>query len=249
MAVVMPLGRRGRDVLRGVLNLLYPPSCLLCGESVPEDARDYCTPCAHELKHDPFPSCPRCAQTVGPFAASESGCPNCKDHDFRFHEALRLGPYEGKLREAILKIKHAAAADLADSLGRLLADQLAERLVHQAIAGVIPIPLHWWRQLQRGYNQSNALARPIATRLGLPLRSRWLRRRRCTPHQMGRSLSARQANVHGAFHTVGQGMRGKTVLLVDDVMTTGSTCSEAARALRQAGAKRVIVAVLARSEL
>jgi ComF family protein len=186
---------------------------------------------------------------VGPFAASESGCPNCKDRDFRFHAALRLGPYDGKLREAILKIKHVAAADLADSLGRLLADHQEERLVNEAIEAVVPIPLHWWRQLQRGYNQSNSLARPIAARLGLPLRSRWLRRRRCTPHQMGRTLTARQANVHGAFQAVGQGMRGKTVLLVDDVMTTGSTCSEAARALRQAGTKRVIVAVLARSEL
>ena len=113
---------------------------------------------------------------------------------------------------------------------------------------MVPVPLHWRRRWRRGYNQSEALARPIAARLRLPFRpGSWLRRIRNTPEQKGSGMAAeRLENVRGAFRVAGAELAGRTVLLVDDVLTTGSTASEAARTLRRAGAKRVVVAVLAR---
>jgi predicted amidophosphoribosyltransferase len=102
------------------------------------------------------------------------------------------------------------------------------------------------RRLRRGYNQSEILARPLAGRLRLPCRPGWLRRGRRTPQQTLQPPAGRRENVRGAFRArAGAGLRGRTVLLVDDVLTTGSTAHEAARALRQAGAARVVVAVLA----
>jgi ComF family protein len=111
---------------------------------------------------------------------------------------------------------------------------------------VIPIPLHWWRKWQRGYNQSEALAEAIAQRLGLSHESRWLKRIRHTPHQTNLTAVSRRDNLKGAFRVKRRvNLKGKSILLVDDVLTTGTTASEAARALMDAGAVRVVVAVLA----
>ena len=132
--------------------------------------------------------------------------------------------------------------------GELWAEHLEQGLRGVGADVVIPVPLHWRRRLKRGYNQSAALAWELAARLGLPCKPRWLRRIRDTPHQMGLSRTERQANVRGAFRAGAWArLRGKVVLLVDDVLTTGTTASEAARALREAGAARVLAVVLARS--
>src|SRR5205823_5857562 len=111
---------------------------------------------------------------------------------------------------------------------------------------VIPVPLHWFHRLRRGYNQSEALARELAAALGVPCRPRWLRRARLTRKQHhSLSREERRANVHDAFRARhADAVRGRHVLLVDDVMTTGSTAHEAARPLRAAGAAQITVAVL-----
>jgi ComF family protein len=168
---------------------------------------------------------------------------------FFFDGVLRLGPYEGLLREVIPRLKHWAGEGLAEALGALWAAHSEAALRELAAGLVIPVPLHWVRRLARGYNQSEALARELAARLHLPCRPGWLRRIRATPKQTEQTPSRRRTNVRGAFRvSVRAAFTGQTVLLVDDVLTTGSTASEAARALRRAGARRVVVAVLARAE-
>jgi ComF family protein len=145
-------------------------------------------------------------------------------------------------------MKHASGEGLAELVGELWAAATEARLRALAAHVVVPVPLHWRRRWGRGYNQSEALARPIAARLGLPCRPSCLRRVRHTPEQAKQTPAARQDNVRHAFRARGTLLRGQTVLLVDDVFTTGSTAAEAARALRQAGAGRVVVAVLARAQ-
>jgi ComF family protein len=148
-----------------------------------------------------------------------------------------------------LRIKHAPGEALAEHLGQFWAKEAGDRLAEFQANLVVPVPLHWRRRLARGYNQCDILAEHLARRLGLPLRPRWLRRTRYTPFQTSRPTAERRANVAGVFQVRrGAALRGQTVLLIDDVMTTGSTASEAARALRTAGAARVVVAVLARAE-
>jgi ComF family protein len=218
----------------------------VCYTPLPPGAGPFCADCRKALSADPRPQCPRCAASVGPFAAVADGCPLCRGTSFAFHKVTRLGPYEGRLREVVLRMKRASGEALAEAVGELWAECAEARLRALGADVVVPVPLHWRRRWWRGYNQSEALARPLAARLGLPCRPAWLRRVRHTPEQKGQSAGAKLENVRDAFRGRGAGLAGRTVLLVDDVLTTGATAGEAARALRRAGAKRVVVAVLAR---
>ncbi|HKI34523.1 MAG TPA: ComF family protein [Gemmataceae bacterium] len=236
-----------RSILQGLLHLLYPGACHVCDAPLPPGAGPFCDPCRQALTVDPHGQCPRCAGSVGPFAEVADGCPHCRGTSFPFDTVLRLGPYEGRLREVILRMKHAAGEALAELVGELWAGCAEARLRGLAADLVVPVPLHWRRRWRRGYNQSEALARPLAARLGLACRPSCLRRVRHTPQQPSRSAAGRLDNVRDAFRARGRVLAGRTVLLVDDVLTTGSTAAEAARALRRAGARRVVVAVLARA--
>jgi ComF family protein len=172
----------------------------------------------------------------------------CRGVSLGFDQAVRLGPYAGRLRECVLRTKNLGGEGLADLLGRVFAESRGAAIRAAEVALVAPVPLHWWRKWTRGYNQAEAMARELAAQLGAPFLPRLLRRVRWTAHQVQLSREARRENLRGAFR-VSRGARlaGKTVLLVDDVMTTGSTFGEAARTLRAAGAGRVAVAVLARA--
>jgi ComF family protein len=220
--------------------------CVACGAALPPGRDRFCGPCRAALTSDTQTTCPRCASTVGAFAAVEDGCIHCRNSTFHFDRTIRLGPYEGLLRELILRLKHEGGELLAELLADLWAEHAESRLRELQAEVVVPVPLHWRRRCTRGYNQSEVLARSLAARLGLPCRPGWLRRARFTPDQTRQTAAMRRDNVRNAFQgRPRQGLRQRCVLLVDDVLTTGSTASEAARALRDAGARRVVVAVLA----
>jgi ComF family protein len=246
MEMLDRLVQAGRVVGSGLLQLVYPAFCRACGVSLPAEQRHFCRRCRDELAADPYPSCPRCANSVGPFTHLGDGCPGCRDAGFHFEQAIRLGPYDGLLRELILRMKEPTGEELAECLGELWVEQRETRLRALEATLVVPVPLHWRQRWRRGYNQSAALAGVLADRLGLPCRPRWLARIRHTPQQSAQPPAQRRVNVRGAFRARRHvQLQGQCVLLVDDVLTTGSTASEAARALRDAGAQRVVVAVLA----
>jgi ComF family protein len=165
----------------------------------------------------------------------------CRSGGRGFDEAFCYGAYEGTLRKLIHLFKYSGMRALDKPLGKLLAAALPQDRQFDA---VIPVPLHWRRRWQRGFNQSELLGKWIARRRGIPL-IKALRRNSATRSQAGLSNSQRRENVAGAF----RGRRrvaGLRILLVDDVMTTGATAGACARALKKAGAKSVSVLSLAR---
>jgi ComF family protein len=242
------LARAGRAFGRGLVELTYPAHCLTCGRPLGSAESHFCAPCRQGLFTDPVPACPRCAATVGPFGVVDGCCPCCRAEHFAFEAAVRLGPYDGLLRAVILRLKNQRGEGLAELLGERWAGGAGDRLRALGADAVVPVPLHFWRRLRRGYNQSAALAGGLARSLGVPCRRGWLRRVRNTPPQTAQTAAGRKENVRGAF-AVSRGavLKGQCLLLVDDVMTTGATAGEAARTLRAAGAGRVVVAVLARA--
>jgi ComF family protein len=239
-----------RTLAHGLLQIFYPNVCWLCGQSIPPELQAFCSPCHEAVFSDAKPSCPRCAANVGPFSNHAAGCAHCRAAGFAFDATVRLGLYEGPLRDVILRLKHGSNEGLAELVAGEWARRQRDSLRALNVNSVVPVPLHWRRRWQRGCNHSEALARVLAAALGVPCRSSALRRQRATTHQAGLSPTARRDNVRDAFQPRrGVPLHGQTVLLVDDVMTTGSTAHEAARALRRGGAARVVVAVLGRAEV
>lgn len=238
------------ELVRGITQLIFPNACLICNAEEDDCTRfrhGLCSNCLREVSPVDDLACPRCAMTIGAHTDVSRGCSLCQGDSLGFDSAMRLGPYEGKLRDAVLRMKTGTGEGLAEMLGRVLVEKIAGRLVATRIDVVVPVPLHWRRRLTRGYNQAAALGRELAVGLMVEFTPNLLVRVRHTPQQLQPSAAARKENVRGAFRTKRRAsLSGKTVLLVDDVLTTGSTVGEAARTLKNAGAKQVIVAVLAR---
>ncbi|MCS7047098.1 MAG: ComF family protein [Gemmataceae bacterium] len=231
---------------KGLLHLLYPPVCWVCRQLSDDLNQGVCGACKKDLTTDPKPTCPRCASTVGPFVDLSQGCTMCRDADFVFDRAFRLGPYDGLLRETILRLKRPDGAELAEVVADLAAAHLRPRLAMEQISLVVPVPLHWRRRWQRGFNQTEGLAAALARALSCRYAPRLLRRIRDTAQQTRLTPAQRRDNVKGAFCLIEPAeATGATVLLVDDVMTTGATLNECARCLRRAKPARIIVCALA----
>lgn len=231
-----------RRLSHGAIELLYPARCPICGRSGGGGDGHFCAACDGGLC-DRALRCPRCATTVGPHSLLEDACAACRHEAPPFARSSCLGSYRGSLKIAVLRMKSASGEGIAELLGRRWAK--AHPLAGPPIDAIVPLPLHWWKQWRRGYNQSAAVGRGIAHTYRLPIRPRWLRCIRRTAPQKSLEPTARRINVRGAFRASPL-VSGRHVLLVDDVMTTGATAEEAARALRRAGAARVTVAILAR---
>ena len=162
-----------------------------------------------------------------------------------FDAVYSYGSYEGSLRELVHLFKYNGVRPLAGTFGRLMAQALPRE---KSFDVIVPMPLHWLKKWQRGFNQSSDLAREIGKKWNVPVRN-VIRRKKTTRPQAGLTNAKRRANVSGAFQmTRGKSLAGMRVLLVDDVVTTGATASACARVLKRAGAAHVALLALARTD-
>jgi ComF family protein len=248
-----------RELLDSVLAVAFPAACLLCGrELTSEGLSRICRDCWAGLEPWTGPACASCGLPFASPHAQDSAtlqCGECRKSLAAFDKARSFAIYTGNLRRVILHVKFGRQERLGKRLGELLAglwDSLPE-LRERDSPVIVPVPLHPSRQRERGFNQAELLAAGLVRALrkgGAELRVRkgCLRRRRATPPQTGLSLAARRENLRGAFEAgVPEQIRGRTVVLIDDVMTTGATLSACARALKRAGAERVFGLTLARA--
>jgi ComF family protein len=173
---------------------------------------------------------------------------HCQGDRLYFDAAITLGDYGGALREAVLRMKRPHDQPLAMAVADLTVETLTEQLQRWHIDVVLPVPMHWRRRLMRGTNSPDLLAASLARALQVPWSTGTLRRRRYTAPQTSVPPSERFHNVRRAFALTGNvEWDDLHVLLVDDILTTGATCSELARLLKQAGAASVHVAVVCRA--
>jgi ComF family protein len=179
-------------------------------------------------------------------------CAGCRDFPPEFDRAVSFGEYQGGLRGLIHLLKYESVLPVARPLGGMMAEAITELLAGSAHPKplLVPVPLHKSRRHSRGFNQAELIARSAVKHLTtqLEIAPRILVRRRDTVSQVGLSREERIANLRDAFRVSDRGrVKGRTVIVVDDVMTTGTTLSECARVLKRAGAERVWAATVARA--
>jgi predicted amidophosphoribosyltransferase len=230
-----------------LVDFLFPPACLACGDALSAAIPSLCDECQQELTQPVGPRCQRCAAPVGPHLDTTSGCLHCRDERFAFRRVLALGAYDGPVRSAVLRGKHPHGAPLIAAMTDLLVETWIADLLSERFDAVVPVPHDWRRRFWKLHTPAETIGHQLARRLQRPYAPHILRKPRATPSQTRAPPSVRRRQQRGAFEaseTVNLG--GARLLLVDDVLTTGATAHAAATALRARNAADVIVAVLAR---
>ncbi|MFN9368418.1 MAG: ComF family protein [Planctomycetia bacterium] len=225
------------------LDLLCPPRCAACGADLGAAAAPAGLPAGPAICgtcRRLFAGPARCTRCGGDCA--HAACRGRADWD----GIVVLGAYADDLRTAVLRTKRPGGEPLAAALGGLCAERHAATLGQWRIDLVVPVPMHWWRRAVRGTTAAAEIARGLAATLGTTCAT-GLVRSRCTPLQNRLPSADRRGNVRGAFRALPR-TGGRRVLLVDDVVTTGGTCSACRAALLARGAEAVFVAAVARAE-
>lgn len=235
-----------RVAWESVRDLVLPEACPFCGIDLHIEAGQP-TPCAACLEKLPLVEryCLRCSAPVGPHVETSGGCRYCRRDRFGFDRVFAATEYRDIMRDAVLAAKRRGGEPVAAWLCDRLWDRRSAELQQLDLSLVVPVPQHWMRRLLAPHNSAELIARRLAKRLKVRCNPHILLKTRRTPRQAFLTPSARRINLRSAF-IASRPLHGCRVLLVDDVLTTGTTADRAARALREAGAETVWVAVAAR---
>ena len=226
--------------------MIIPPQCPSCHQLVSSDGM--CGECWARLKTITPPACVQCGRGFD-FDAGVARCGRCLTQPPDFDRGIAAVRYNAMSKRLILGLKYGGRHDMTPILGRMMANQGASFL-HQA-DWIVPLPLHWTRHYSRGYNQSAELARAAMKAAGVSpqiYRPDLIKRSKRTENQGHKTRQQRRQNMRGAFSLFKNKdvVKGASILIIDDVLTTGASLSSATRCLKAGGAKHVAVLVVAR---
>ncbi len=231
----------------GLVELVYPATkaCPVCRQE-PCYRQGIGRNCFQKIGLITPPICRKCGRPLRLKVEEKDSCRQCDENQYYFAKARAVGLYEGALREYLSELKYRYRPDLGEALGMLLVEWIKLEREYQKNDLIIPIPIHRQKLEFRGYNQAELLANPLQRYLGIKIRNDILIRDKLTESQNSLSKEKRFSNLADAFQVVNvEGLSGASVLVVDDILTTGATASEAARVLLRAGALTVKVLTLA----
>ena len=229
-----------------VFQFFLPPQCPCCERFSEEGKQGFCSNCLSQVRWIEPPFCSICGI---PFISREvetHPCGACVTHRKYFTIARALGEFEGSLQEAIHRWKYEGKTYLTPFFADWMAEGLNRHWEPGSLDLLIPVPLHTRRLRERGFNQSLLLVRELSRRTGIPYRKSILQKKKSTIPQVNLSGVEREKELRGTFHVIGkEELSGLSVLLIDDVYTTGATVNECSKVLLRGGAKRVDVLTLA----
>ena len=231
------------------LDFFFPPRCLICEKDIINaQSQGICEPCLSSIRYISSPVCLKCGIPFNSVMGSDHLCGTCLTSKVYFTKARAVGVYEGVLQEAIHRLKYNKKTLLAKPLGALMMGSHLGSIDFKSYDFLIPVPLHFKRLRERGFNQALFLARYIGKRYGIPIDYMSLKRIKWESPQINLSKEERERNVKGVFSLSNEsGFRDKSILLVDDVYTSGATVNECARVLTKAETFRVDVLTLCRA--
>lgn len=242
-------------ITEGVVNLIFPLDCRICEKPIRESkGYSICENCFKTIELIDKPYCVKCGK---PFLISTDSfkqdreilCADCKRKKYSFEFARSVGIYRGVLRECIHLFKYYGEKKLAEPLGELLIDYLVRNQeFKKGIDLIIPVPLHKNDLKERGFNQSILLSRVIGNYFSIPVKEEILIKKKLTSSQVNLSKKEREKNILKVFSVNKPAeIREATILILDDIFTTGSTVEECAKELKKAKAKNIFILTLARS--
>jgi competence protein ComFC len=242
---------RLREALDALAFVVFPAPCRICATTLDTASRiPICTSCIAALKPLTGPQCQKCGRPIVSLQVSGGAqvlCHACRREVYDFDFARSYGAYDDAMVRAVLLLKYEGVLPLGGWFAARLAETVRAHGEEFAADVVVPVPLHPARLRERGHNQAELIARPLARRLGLPLRGYLLVRTKPRPDKLHLTRRERWETVRGAYEVYERARVDKLrVLLVDDVMTTGATLDACSRALRQAGASHVAALTVAR---
>jgi len=235
--------------LARLIDLVFPPTCVLCRRSLGEN-RDgrVCVGCREAAPVITGPCCPRCGLEFPSPDTDNHLCGTCLTRKWHWILHRSCGWYDGTLKSAIHLLKFSGNHGVIPYLGNLLYQVFSSEYACVPVDMLVPVPLHRRRLQQRGFNQSLLLARFLSRSTGIPVEPRILRKTRETAPQTSLTASERRANLRGAFTVAdARAAASRSILVIDDVYTTGTTLNECSRVLRNAGATRVVALTVART--
>ena len=224
-----------------MLHLLYPPACLLCHQPIASAHLTVCEACNRSLARYTPPVCQRCGRPLSAAYDADVLCAHCRRRPTAFEQARAPWVYRGAARQAILAFKYHGHHRLGAWLAYEMAELAKDILPMDEIDLVVPVPRHWLKRRLRGIDPAVCLARRLAHSLHRPIDQATLRRVRWTASQTRLSPAQRTRNVRHAFRARADRLQDRTVLLIDDVLTSGATAQACAQTLRESGARRVFV--------
>ncbi len=227
-------------ISQSVLDLFLPPSCFNCGS----ESDWLCQSCYDQVAFITSNVCDLCGT---PTNNKPLSCEQCNNNPLKYVDGIRVASYfeDNPIRVGIHRLKYRNHKAIAPSLSQILANTYTQHRLNCNV--IVPVPLHPSRQKERGYNQSELLAKPLGEMLNLPVRTKTLQRTQKTKSQMTLGASERRENVANAFKCCDNQLSGLNVLLIDDVCTTGSTLDSCAVALKETGVKSVWGLTLAKA--
>ncbi|MCU1268948.1 MAG: ComF family protein [Acidobacteriaceae bacterium] len=240
-------------VAQGLFATLFPSDCRFCATPLTNISRlPVCPSCLMDMVPITGATCEICGERLGAagFVAEKQICPACQETRQYFTKAAAYGAYDGGLRDLIHLLKYERVAPAAVVLGRMLGEAIQKLRLGADSILVIPVPLHSSKRRERGFNQAAMIARAAlkTNTFSCEFAADVLERTRPTVSQIGLTRPQRVENIRGAFRVWHPSkVSGRNILLIDDVLTTGTTVSECARILRKAGAEKVWVATVART--
>ena len=242
------------NLLKKLLNLIwylvFPRTCSCCGKNMPLSAAD--NVCAQCLKTFPENNGLKCAVCSMPLKDGGEHCYDCKHSKIYFNLLKTPYIYKDNIKKLIHKFKYSQRLFLAKDLAGPVADLILKENWDKQADIIIPVPLHFIKKFLRGYNQTSLLAREIAVKINKPFNEKIIVRKSYTKPQFGLNRNDRNENLKNSFSINKKYeniLKGKTILLVDDVATTCATANVCAELLKKSGAKKVLVIAIARTEL
>lgn len=235
-------------ILSAFADFIWPPKCLICNNSLENENKIICDECEKGIILFSPPFCFHCGKPLFyPGDFSERLCASCKEEKDHFDRAFIIGSYENSLREAVHQFKYNKKILLRKYFSILINDYIEKNNVLDKIDVIVPVPLFLTKKRERGFNQSELLAKEISKKWDLPVLTENLYRARHTEPQYNLDYTRREKNIKGAFKLKDKNIvEGKKILLIDDVITTGATINECSRILKKEGrAKNVLVLSLA----